>query len=351
MDWTNERYVRIYTRDTTKMLLMRWDERCLFWDLLRKVDRAGILDLEGHGPPAVGVHLRCPPEVAERAVTVWLNAGWVEIRGDFLVIPSHIDAQESAQSDRQRQRDSRERRRDLARAEVTICDPGPCRRDTPAEIRDKSSQLVTVGHSVPSQPSQPSQKKNVEPEVPDPDLETIQEVWAHYLLRRAEAGKRPPEPKLDKTRIRRIRARLRDGFTVARLKRAVDGIWGEDFNVEQGYTSDELCFRNQAKVEMYEGKAAKHDGAKSAGDHHNTTSGHKRPDPADLAEARFRRQRAQEAAEAVPLSAAAPEVRNRFTALLGSIGAGSAARSTDEEREQGIQRERQRQLAALGGDE
>ena len=81
MDWSNERYVRVYTRDTTAMRLMSWDELCPFWELLRKVDRAGVLDLEGHGIKGLAAHLRTPLDVTSRAVSAWVSAGWVELHG------------------------------------------------------------------------------------------------------------------------------------------------------------------------------------------------------------------------------------------------------------------------------
>ena len=124
MAWSNERYVRIYTRDTAAMLLIEWDERALFWELLRRVDRAGVLQLDGFGAEGLAAHLRCPADVAARALAAWVRVGLLEDHGDKLLVPSHLDAQEARQSDTERQRASRERRRSTTRTlshGVTAC--------------------------------------------------------------------------------------------------------------------------------------------------------------------------------------------------------------------------------------
>ena len=43
MDWANERYVRLYTRDTVTWKMWPWEARAIFPLLMRKVDRAGVL--------------------------------------------------------------------------------------------------------------------------------------------------------------------------------------------------------------------------------------------------------------------------------------------------------------------
>jgi len=43
MDWSNERYVRVYTRDTAEYLALCWQAKALLSLLLRKCDRAGVV--------------------------------------------------------------------------------------------------------------------------------------------------------------------------------------------------------------------------------------------------------------------------------------------------------------------
>ncbi len=43
MDWSNEHYVRVYTRDTRDLLAITWQARALWWEMLRKADQSGVV--------------------------------------------------------------------------------------------------------------------------------------------------------------------------------------------------------------------------------------------------------------------------------------------------------------------
>lgn len=118
MHWPDERYVRIYTRDTPELVVLDWQARLTLWELLRKVDRAGIIDLGGHGATGLAALLRVPVAVAELSLDAWLAAGIVEQHGSTLVLRNFIEAQEAASSDKQRARTHRERKRAHARREL-----------------------------------------------------------------------------------------------------------------------------------------------------------------------------------------------------------------------------------------
>lgn len=130
MNWGDERYVRIYTRDTTDWLLWSWQARAVFVELCRKVDRAGVLEFGARGPKAIAAHLRIPWEVVEPALGELTESGTVEIRDGALVVINFLEAQEAIKSDRARQKDSRNRRRE--HVGVTK--------------RDRKSRPVTDGH-------------------------------------------------------------------------------------------------------------------------------------------------------------------------------------------------------------
>ena len=152
MDWSDERYVRLYTRDTGDMLAIGWEGRALFSELLRKADRAGILD---DGDPALICELvRMPIDVVSRALDRLFARGIVEMADGALVIPNFIDAQEAKQSDRLRQSESRARRRDHARSGVTKRDQMSHHAVTDSDTVSQnvtdchdSSHGVTDGHS------------------------------------------------------------------------------------------------------------------------------------------------------------------------------------------------------------
>lgn len=117
MDWSNERWVKLYTRDTMTAVRMGWQGRALLHELLRKVDRAGCMD----GVVSPVADLSAITGLPEDVVEIGLDRltrkvseedqPTVELNGQRLVIPNFIEAQESAKSDKQRQKDLRERRR------------------------------------------------------------------------------------------------------------------------------------------------------------------------------------------------------------------------------------------------
>lgn len=134
LNWEDERYVRLYTHDTVTWKLIGWQGRCLLPLLLRKVDRAGCLDMQGAGADGVSALIDVPLEVVEPGLAALQARGIVEIKDDVLIFPKFLMAQEAKQSDRRRQIESRERRRASALngpkqetnngspCDVTLCD-------------------------------------------------------------------------------------------------------------------------------------------------------------------------------------------------------------------------------------
>jgi len=148
MDWPNERYVRLYVRDTTTWKRLGWDGQCVLMQLLRKVDRAGTLDLSELEPwEAVALHTGASEDVARRGVEALLRTRTAVISGGRLMFPSFVEAQECSKTDKQRQKESRDRRaipvteRDEASRNVT--DPSQ-----PVTAGHEQSQPVTSCHSV-----------------------------------------------------------------------------------------------------------------------------------------------------------------------------------------------------------
>ena len=115
MDYGNERWIRVYTRDTTTWKLIDWRARTVLLHLLRKVDRAGVLDVGEDGIDGLAAVLELPiGEVVEPGLHQLVTRGTVVATGAAYVIPNFITAQEAPSSDRQRQKDARERRRATA---------------------------------------------------------------------------------------------------------------------------------------------------------------------------------------------------------------------------------------------
>lgn len=148
MDWSNESYVRVYTRDNEDWLVLSWMARALLVFILRKVDRAGVLETR-RGAAGISVIVGMPAEAVAEALPELLigeGAPLIEHQRGYLV-RNFIEAQEASKSDRLRAKQSRERRRDrAAHGDVTYRDSVTRRDDEDAE-RDDESRSGTEGHA------------------------------------------------------------------------------------------------------------------------------------------------------------------------------------------------------------
>jgi len=156
MDWANERWVRVFTRDTVSWKLCDWRAHTTLLHLFRKVDRAGVLDVGDDGIAGLAAVLELPIEVVELGIEQLTRAGngrlpTVVFSGASYVIPNFIEAQETPQSDPQRTRESRARRRDVASL-VSRNVSGPTRNVS------KASRADTSGHTA-SRTDTPDQTK------------------------------------------------------------------------------------------------------------------------------------------------------------------------------------------------
>lgn len=164
MNWSNERYVRLYTRDTSDWLLLSWQAQALLCLLLRKADRLGEIDLGRHGLKGVAAHVKMPWKVAEPALEELLADGVVH-REDregrlLLVFKNYTIANESTSAGAERMRRYRERHRDAREASPRDeTSPGDVTGDAHGGdgdvTRDGVTHKVTPIRSVPSDPSVP----------------------------------------------------------------------------------------------------------------------------------------------------------------------------------------------------
>lgn len=143
MDWSNEPYVKVYTRETDDDLALTWEARALWDALLKRLDRSGYVETR-RGARGLAAITRIPLEVVTRVLPELLEDGRiVAVDGGFLA-PNYIAAQESTKSDKLRQKDSRDRRRAAA------LDRGVTPRDGAVTFRDASitprDSSVTDGH-------------------------------------------------------------------------------------------------------------------------------------------------------------------------------------------------------------
>lgn len=144
MDWANERYVRLYVRDTLTWKRLGHEGRCMVALIMRKLDRCGILEVDGcELAEAVSILTESPYEFAKTGIERILELGVMEFADGQLVAPNFVEAQEAKQTDAQRSREYRARRRDRARG-----------REAPPS-RDESDRHTT-SHGVTPSCAEPS---------------------------------------------------------------------------------------------------------------------------------------------------------------------------------------------------
>lgn len=139
MDWANERFVRLFTRDTPEWLCWVWQARALWPHLIRKADRSGVI-ANKLGARGLAALVGLPVELVEAGLPDLLADGCLQPHQLGYVIPNYLEAQETPQSDKQRQRESRERRRVVTKRD------GESRNVTDSHA---ASRGVTIGHSGP----------------------------------------------------------------------------------------------------------------------------------------------------------------------------------------------------------
>jgi uncharacterized phage protein (TIGR02220 family) len=219
MDWANERYVRVYTRDTVSWKLCDWRAHTTLLHLFRKVDRAGVLDVGDDGTAGLAAVLELPNEVVGPGIEQLTRASasgrspTVAYTGSSYVILNFIEAQEAPQSDPQRARESRARRRDVAALES---------RNVSEESRNVSepSRGVTPCHEAsrgvtPSQ-TRPDQTKDMSGK-PDAGLAFAEKAIA--LINRHAGTRYQP----DSTAVRKlVKALIRNRHTPEQAEKVIE---------------------------------------------------------------------------------------------------------------------------------
>lgn len=316
MRFEDEQYVRLYRRDTTSWLMLPWQARCVLPLILRACDRAGIIDLGEDGWEGLAVTIKVPADLVEAAMPAILRRGILVLQdGGLLVWPKFIEAQEAKQSDRARQKAARDRARDLALArargvDVDTTDGAPASGGPPSSTtflaspdvtprdgvvtpRDTSSREPPVSHenvtlscevnscemnkqtsvpptsdsseSVPIPPEEITTTRLKIPETvplllqPEPlkDPDPAEVIFGHWVAGWKRNVKGTRAPLLDAKRRSKIRARLKEKFSVEDIKQAIDGLWASEWHVEKRHYDIELVCRDAAHVEKFMAEAPK----------------------------------------------------------------------------------------------
>lgn len=184
MDWSEERYVRLYQRDTVTWKRWSWQARCVFPLLLRKVDGAGILDTGTHDvAESMALLVDMPVDICRAALVDFLSSGAAVSSPRGLILPNYLAAQTTASSDRLRQQLSRERRQQAELAEITR----PLVTDG-----HNTSQVVTPSLAKPSQAVLPPQETGA---TQNEMLEVQAATVVKRAIKDAKKNKPPPNPR------------------------------------------------------------------------------------------------------------------------------------------------------------
>ncbi len=191
MDWINERYVRLYTRDTATWKVLTWQSRFVLMSMLRKVDRSGVLEVGNEGVRGLAAVIEVPIEIVDAGLPDLIDRETiVQSRGAF-VMPKFLEAQECRTSDAQRKRESRERHRTSTLETNQSVDPVTRIADESHAVtrRHTESQRVTPSRTVPS--------RTVPSEI-SPTGESLDSLRSPTLSNTRGKGSRPArEPKLE----------------------------------------------------------------------------------------------------------------------------------------------------------
>jgi len=258
MNFEDERYVRLFTRDSLTWLSWGWETRAVFVLTLRKLDRAGVLDTgKMDKSTAVALLIGVPNDVASRALKQLTSDGTATETPNAIVFPRFLEAQECKQSDAHRQRESRVNRRTKAVSERIH-----------EVVSHTASHGVTDGHTVSQlvTPAVPSQPCLAEPAVPskrdvpsvDASLNPVVREIFDYWVQAMGAIKSIAS----KDRLSAISARLAEGFTPEDIREAIDGCARNPFNMGQNdtgtkYNDIKLICRSASKIEQYKSTTGK----------------------------------------------------------------------------------------------
>lgn len=150
MDWQNESYVRLYTKDTPTWRRLKWEGQAVLSLLLRKIDQSGVMDGIEDVYDDVSIATGMNIEDAKKGLDLLLKYEVFKFSENTLFMPNFLEAQTASKSDKQRQKESRDNRK----AKANIITNGD---NVSQNVTDKSqnvtkchtsSQPVTSGHSL-----------------------------------------------------------------------------------------------------------------------------------------------------------------------------------------------------------
>jgi hypothetical protein len=157
VDFSDEPYVRKYTRKTVTSRLLGWEGRAVMDAMLGEFDAAGVFDFRGDVVRSICAVTDIPEPFARVGLERLTDTETWLIKGHKIVWPTYEEAQNCNRSDRVRQRASRKERARKALADVTTTaavknvTAGSKSSEPPAVIEGSAAVPVTAVSSQPVQ--------------------------------------------------------------------------------------------------------------------------------------------------------------------------------------------------------
>jgi hypothetical protein len=181
MDWSDEHYVKLYTRDTLTWRCWGWEARTLFLNLLRKVNGSGFIETGTLSPVrALVVQLELPESVVDVGLAQLVASGTAELVDRAVLLPKYVEAQEARKSEAQKKRDYRDGvRRKRRESQLSETPSPPVHQVAPSgtALDPPSSALLSS-----------AQKKTSAVDKPQRQPSTAESLFAWWQDRRGEAG-------------------------------------------------------------------------------------------------------------------------------------------------------------------
>jgi hypothetical protein len=181
VNWAEEKFVKLFTRDTPTWLAWPWQARAVAPLLMRKLEADGRLAVGRLEPArAVALTIGLPIDVVEPGLVAMLEDGTLEARDDGLWWPRFEEAQESRKSEAQRSREYRARQR----------------LESSTPTRHTASHGVTPRHTPsPSRTEQTRTDQMIAPQKPRrPSAQQEFFAWTQAEAAKANASRMPEAP-------------------------------------------------------------------------------------------------------------------------------------------------------------
>lgn len=155
MDFSDEPYVRKYTRKTLTNRLLGWEGRAVVDAMLGEFDAAGVFDFRGDPARAISAVTEIPMELARLGLERALETETWSLKGSRLLWPTYEEAQNCSRSDRIRQRLSRKERAAAvandppSRPTASVTPPAPVVTDVTRAPAEHGSAVTDVTRAAP----------------------------------------------------------------------------------------------------------------------------------------------------------------------------------------------------------